>query len=938
MNKRFFGIFTAAFLVFSSFYTVSAYKTEGLGDYWYTEDFDNWDKSEIKNDDEIRLNAISKNDFSDLDVDITRIALPNDNDDALKIMGFFRGIGVLSKDYRVYDVITRAQAADIIAKLLAYKDDLGLYSGTVFSDVSDKDFASSSISYVHARGIMNGTSADIFSPNEYFYYDHALASLVRMLGYEVKAQAKGGYPIGYKLAANDLGILNSTNKSSNTDLVGMGAFCTMLFNCLEIPMIDSYSYSSDIDISGSNSRTILTDCLKMAKTEGILNAVENLDLYGKGENLDSDVIEIDGVKYKIESKEYKKFFGMKVEMFTSLEKGRETARVYYLTPSKNVKKTTLYASDISFKSSSVIAKKAKNGEKEQEFKLSGNKKILYNGSVMAELTQNIMPKCGRLALISNENKSYYDTVIIYDYSGFVVNGVSDTRILFKYNDTINIDGKEKSYIEIKENTPYSILKDGEFISLSDVKKDGAVFIAYNPTNGFIMEYSEDSIEGEITEIRDNPYRVMIEDELYEVENSYLKLCDSNAKDTAKIDFGVFARFVLSPFGTVVGILDAEEKEFEYGYALGILAADKFDPDNVRIKLFSFSSNSVKELSFKDNITLNGVKTTPKAVYNELKTKITQYPEKFRQKNMTDDEIAEIRNNPPIIKYKTYKKDIINEIVTNIIDKSDDETLQNTNIVRHRKYAQRRCFQQYKTLGREILFTESSTYALKIPDSLNEKDFISGRVSRTLPAGNDTDIMISSYDSDEFDVPKIVIWFGSGGGQLKTSNSVMMVESVSRGINSDGDNSYIINGMSASKGALSLLAEDDDELNAKIENLKKGDIISCAVSDSNVVTGISINASYGITDIYTFKDNLVYDNKEVLFGEVGAINETYIKLKSYKQGAIAESVNQTVKNTRYLIYDGNEMKQGTYADIEAGDLLFMQLYLTNMEDVLVYKKN
>lgn len=126
MNKRFFGIFTAAFLVFSSFYTVSAYKTEGLGDYWYTEDFDNWDKSEIKNDDEIRLNAISKNDFSDLDVDITRIALPNDNDDALRIMGFFRGIGVLSKDYRVYDVITRAQAADIIAKLLAYKDDLGL--------------------------------------------------------------------------------------------------------------------------------------------------------------------------------------------------------------------------------------------------------------------------------------------------------------------------------------------------------------------------------------------------------------------------------------------------------------------------------------------------------------------------------------------------------------------------------------------------------------------------------------------------------------------------------------------------------------------------------------------------------------------------------------------------------------------------------------------
>ncbi len=937
MKKRILSIITVLLITITSIGTAYAAKGEGWDDYWYNEDFESWDKSELTEEEIIRLNAISENSYADLDVDITRIALPNDSEKALRIIEFFKEIGVLSQSYNVYDVITRAQAAGIIANLLNYNQSFDLFNGTTFDDVTPGDFACNEISYVHIRGIMSGIQEKIFAPDEYFYYDHAIASLIRMLGYEAKATAKGGYPTGYKITATDLGILKGTNRSSNTDLIGMGAFCTMLVNCFEIPMIDSYLSKDDNYVLGSNSKTILEDCLEMRKSGGVVSAVENIDLYGFREQLKEDEIKINDVVYTVNNIDYKQFLGKKVEFYTEKEKEGVNPQVLYMEVDSKVKEVTLFAHDIKFKSTNVIEKENEDG-KNTEYKISGSANILYNGIPVSGFTSDLIPKSGRVVLISNDGTKNYNVVLIYDYKDYVAMGVSDTKVLFEYNDTITVDGKSKVYLEVKdENTPYSVLKNGKYVKLKNIEKGSAVCVAYSDNVGYIIETCDEYVEGEIAEISSNPYTITIDDKSYEVSSNYLELVKNNAKNAVDFEFGMYAKFIVNPFGMIVGMTDAEADEMQYGFVLGVLKGSGFNTD-VKIKLFSITDNKVKEYDFKDKVVLNGATVSKSFVYDDVNARLNTFNTGWNLATPTDEEIKQTRNTPPIVKFKTVKKDVIGTMVTSVIDNTDDETMQDNNIVRHVSYSTLRCFQQYRTLGRKILFDDTSTYALKVPDSLEEKDFISGRIKNVLPAGNDTEINVVSFDSDRFDVPELVIWYGAGGGALSHDHSVMVVDSVASGVDASGEKVGIIRGTHLGLGNVEYYTLSDDDLMKKVNTLKKGDAITIATTDKNEIRDVQLNVRYGETTIYNYTDELKGGNTETAFGEIVEFDEKFIKLKSVTNGQATTNSNQMKSTTKLYFFDGEKIYAGSYTDIEKGDLLFTKCYLTNLNGVIVYKQN
>ena len=59
--------------------------------------------------------------------------------------------------------------------------------------------------------------------------------LVRALGYEASAQTKGGYPYGYLIVANEIGLLDEV-KGTQGAPASRGIVAQMTDNALEIPI------------------------------------------------------------------------------------------------------------------------------------------------------------------------------------------------------------------------------------------------------------------------------------------------------------------------------------------------------------------------------------------------------------------------------------------------------------------------------------------------------------------------------------------------------------------------------------------------------------------------------------------------------------------------------------------------------------------------------
>ena len=95
------------------------------------------------------------------------------------------------------ETVTRAQMAAIICRTLGYEDQAQSSMGTtVFNDVAADHWASGYINVAQAQQIINGYGDGNYGPEDLVTYEQAVKMIVSALGYDLAAQAKGGYPTG----------------------------------------------------------------------------------------------------------------------------------------------------------------------------------------------------------------------------------------------------------------------------------------------------------------------------------------------------------------------------------------------------------------------------------------------------------------------------------------------------------------------------------------------------------------------------------------------------------------------------------------------------------------------------------------------------------------------------------------------------------------------
>lgn len=128
--------------------------------------------------------------------------------------------------------ITRAEFSKIICTTGIY--DKVTESTNKFNDVSDTHWAVDYIYTAKNIGIINGTSDTTFEPEANITYEQAIKMVVAALGYNDEAIAKGGYPSGYIMVANELGILNGL-QFINTNYATRGDIAQIVRNALDVP-------------------------------------------------------------------------------------------------------------------------------------------------------------------------------------------------------------------------------------------------------------------------------------------------------------------------------------------------------------------------------------------------------------------------------------------------------------------------------------------------------------------------------------------------------------------------------------------------------------------------------------------------------------------------------------------------------------------------------
>ena len=133
--------------------------------------------------------------------------------------GLLSTLGIMDVDETNYNIaLTRQEFAKIIFKLITnsdlYTED---YTYSSYPDVTDLEY----IGYVNEMvrlKVINGYSDGTFRPYNEITLTEAVTFIIRAIGYDIKAEANGGYPTGYLQEARNAGLLKGVTINSDETL------------------------------------------------------------------------------------------------------------------------------------------------------------------------------------------------------------------------------------------------------------------------------------------------------------------------------------------------------------------------------------------------------------------------------------------------------------------------------------------------------------------------------------------------------------------------------------------------------------------------------------------------------------------------------------------------------------------------------------------------
>lgn len=723
--------------------------------------------------------------------------------------------------------VTRAEFAKSVCKLLNAETQTG---NLVFEDVEQSSEYYEYIYTACVMGLMSGQSNNEFKPEEFVQTNDAFKVMVTALGYKDKAEANGGYPVGYAVTAQEIGISSGISGQVMTKEM----LAKLLYNTMRTQIAVYEIKGSDYELK--KDKTLLAQYHNIEFGEGIVTANSRTGLKTTV-SAGKSYMTINDKKFIVTDMSQRDLLGYRVEYY-AYENAAGDFELVFALPKKNDAVTVNYDDFISTKSSINNIYYTEN-EKEEKISLADNICVIYNGVYWFEATEtDMMPVYGETTFIDNDTDGKYDVAIVYNYKSMRVGrAIAEDEIIYNNNATDSVstgncriealtfiaDGAE---IEItdKENLYEYFTTDS--VILTAESKDGKAIRMYltnvAKTETASGKVDEESFSTETETLKLNPYAAVKMSEMA-LGQKYVFYMDAfgNAADfeitntTADYAFLRKARLDTNKMdGTLITEL----------YTIGGKFITLESTDKVTVKQ-GLSSSRVSAEKAYNMLTSNGETINQLIIYH------TNDEDKLVKIELAAEEIGNIGNDYFSVSWK-----------------NDKTLLANTHHV--------------MALGSGTLPDDlSGLYAINkgtymtVPqkENLEKEGMYEVRPGSTAVMSTDTRTLWL-YDVKENGAATVILDMGSPVSYSAITMSAIIVNKVYESLDSDGETVLTVDGY---VNKLPVTYTFSDDMEEKARTLKKGDVIFAWPNTLGEIPFFSISMQNG--KLYQFDPVECYNN-------------------------------------------------------------------------------
>lgn len=522
------------------------------------------------------------------------------------------------------NLVTRAEFAILLTRLL--NANVEKYSSsTVINDTTSAQYPYAA--YLMDNGIMKGDGQGNFLPDSHVTVHQALVTVMRILGYDVVADAKGGTDGFYAEVASKLG-LDAGIERYRDDRIQYKNVIRIFFNALHTGLYVQTVFGNEEKFVTDIERTLLYDRYEIKIAEGTVMATDVSAV--DGSNVSADSIRIANHVYEAPTIDAEKYLGYYVNAYYK-EKGtiRELVHIDELEFSSSV---TFDALELGYNDFEYIYED-ENG-KEYDYKLSSDFKLVINGVYTVYDKDLMLPQSGTVTLVNTNKDKKYETVVIRDERIEVVQLYNEGQeiLSFKFgSEALDLseydDDKVRIYTARGRLTDTTVLKEWAVVTI--LENDGyvSIYVSANTVKGTVSEINNENGITTVT-INDGTYIV------------------SGVAKGDKLALGKSGTFYLD---TNNRIITFREGTGIWTYAYIFDAAKETALDSV-YKFEVFDSSCIKESKIYEaapTITVNGEKAYASGISKKTGANV----------------LSQFEDTPTIVRYQANAKGQITEIQT-----------------------------------------------------------------------------------------------------------------------------------------------------------------------------------------------------------------------------------------------------------------------------------
>ncbi|MBR5507779.1 MAG: hypothetical protein IKV88_07025 [Clostridia bacterium] len=459
-----------------------------------------------------------------------------------------------------------------------------------FADVRVDSEYYASVENALKMGIIS--KAENFYPNNQIKFSEACKIMVSALGFDYLAASKGGYPTGYMVAADQLGLISSVPYGKDLNLEST---LIMLYNFLYADVNTIAGLKDDDGLTNiyESVKNVLYIYHDVKEVRGIVDSDENTGLYEGDYRQEKGYISINEITYK---KPYitKSFIGKNVVAYVK-ETGNTDTIIYMYEYDNRIVELAFEDADIL--NTNYIT--YYEGNKEKKLNLISGPAVIYNSkAVINQSYKSLATKGTRLEITDNNMDGKYDVISIKKYDTYHVDSTDSVKktISDKKNQVLILKGDELRL---------TVKKDSEFIDFEDIAVNDLLSV-YTSLDGTVVEIvvsTYPSVSGKITETNFSDNVIYINDVPY-AYGAYFEKYFLNESIVNKS-----GKFLLADDGVIQVLTDGEVEDIQYVYLIATAHGKGLD-DSIKAKVLT-QKGEVKVMTFAEKINFNGTVTDSK---------------------------------------------------------------------------------------------------------------------------------------------------------------------------------------------------------------------------------------------------------------------------------------------------------------------------------------